>query len=172
MDNGTETSLALDDGKRHTHLTAESGKEDNELDRVDVVGNQNKRSLLVLDKANNVVETVLDVVGLLANVLLLLTLSDSGSLLVKTVLLLDLGLRAVLVEELEGLSSGVAVEGVLELSNGRGNLEAHAQDLLLALQLDILGPPHETRQVTLGLDVLANAEVAGALLDKGALKNG
>lgn len=169
VDNGTQTSLALDDGVRDTHLTAESRKEDNQLNGVNVVGNQDERGLLVLDETNNVVETVLDVVRLLADVLLLLALSDSGGLTVETLLLLDLGLRTVLVEELEGLGSGVPVEGVLELSDGWGNLEAEVQDLLLALQTDVLGPLDETAKVTLGLDVLANAEVAGASLDERVL---
>lgn len=169
VDNSSETSLALDDGVRDTHLAAEGGKEDDELNGVDVVGDEDKRSLLVLNQTNNVVETVLDIVWLLADVLLLLSLSNSGSLLVKTLLLLGLGLRAVLVEELESLGSSVTVEGVLELSNSRRDLETEAQDLLLALQLNILGPFDEARQVALRLDVLANTEVARALLEERVL---
>ena len=171
MDNGSKTGLALDNGVRNTHLAAESGKEDNQLNGVDVVGNQDKRGLLVLNKTNNVVETVLDVVWLLADILLLLALSNGGSLGVKTLLLLNLGLGAVLVEELEGLGGGVAVQSVLELSNGRGNLEAEVQDLLLALKTDIFGPLDEAAEVALGLDVLANTEVAGTLLDERVLGN-
>ena len=86
-----------------THLPAESGQVDNELNGVDIVGDQDQGSLLVLDQANNVVETVLGDVGLLADVLLLLALSDGGGLLGEALLLLGLGLRAVLVEELECL---------------------------------------------------------------------
>lgn len=169
MDDSPETGLALDDGVRDTHLATESGQEDNQLDRVDVVGDEDKRSLLVLDQANDVVETVLDVVGLLADVLLLLALGDGGGLAVQTLLLLNLALGAVLVEELEGLGGSVAVQGVLELGNRRGHLQAHVQDLLLALKTNILGPLDEAGQVTLGLDVLADAEVAGALLEQGVL---
>ena len=169
VDNGTETSLALDDGVGDTHLAAESGKEDNQLNGVNVVGDQDEGGLLVLDEADNVVETVLDVVGLLGDILLLLALSDGGGLGVETLLLLGLGLRTVLGEELEGLGSGVAVQGVLELSDGRRNLQTHVQNLLLALKTDILGPLDEAGQVALGLDVLANAEVAGTLLDERVL---
>lgn len=170
MDDRSETGLALDDGVGDTHLLAERGEEDDELDGVDVVGDEDERGLLVLNEADDVVETVLDGVGLLADVLLLLALLDGGSLLQETLLLLGLGLRAVLVEELEGLRGGVAVEDVLELRERRGNLEAHRQDLLLALKTDILGPLHHARKVAAGLDVLANAEVAGALLDERVLK--
>ena len=169
VDNCTETGLTLDNGVRDTHLAAESGKEDNQLNGVNVVSDQDEGSLLVLNEADNVVETVLDVVGLLGDILLLLALGDGGGLLDKTLLLLGLGLRAILGEELEGLGSGVAVQGVLELGQRRGDLQAHVQNLLLALKTDILGPLDEAGQVALGLDVLADTEVAGTLLDERVL---
>lgn len=169
MDDSSETSLALDDGIRDAHLAAESGKEDDELNGVDIVGDEDERSLLVLNEANNVVETVLDNVGLLGDVLLLLALLDGGGLLEETLLLLGLGLRAVLVEELESLGSGVLVENLLELGDRRRDLQPHVEDLLLALKADILGPLDEAREVALGLDVLADTEVLGALLDQRVL---
>lgn len=169
MDNSSQTGLALDDGVRNAHLAAESGQEDDQLNRVDVVGDQNQGSLLVLNQANNVVQTVLDGVGLLGDVLLLLALLDGGSLLQQTLLLLDLGLRAVLVEELESLGSGVLVQNLLELGDRWGHLKAHVEDLLLALEADILRPLHHARDIALGLDVLADTEVAGTLLDERVL---
>lgn len=169
VDDSAETSLALDDGIGDAHLAAESGEEDNELDGVDIVGDEDEGSLLVLNEANNVVETVLDNVGLLGDILLLLALLDGSSLLEKTLLLLGLGLGAVLVEELEGLGSGVLVENLLELGDRRRDLQAHVEDLLLALEADILRPLHHAREVARGLDSLANAEVAGALLDERVL---
>jgi len=51
-----------------------------------------------------VVEAVLGGVGLLAGVLLLLALSDSGGFLGQALLLLGLRFRSVLVKELERLS--------------------------------------------------------------------
>ena len=103
VDNGTETGLALDDNVGDTHLAAEGGEEDNQLNGVNVVGDQDERGLLVLDEADNVVETELGGVGLLGDILLLLALGDGGSLLGQALLLLGLGLRAVLVEDLESL---------------------------------------------------------------------
>jgi len=169
VDDRAETGLALHDSVGDTHLLAERGKEDDELNGLDIVGDEDKRSLLVLDEADNVVQAVLDGVGLLADVLLLLALLDGGGLLQETLLLLDLGLRAVLVEELEGLGGGVAVQDVLELGQRRGDLQAQLEDLLLALEADILGPLNHARKVSLGLDVLADAIVAGALLDERVL---
>lgn len=171
MDDRSKSGLALHDGVRDTHLSAESRKEDDELDGVDIVGDKDEGSLLVLNKANNVVETVLDGVRLGGNVLLLLALLDGGGLLGKTLLLVGLGLRAVLVEELESLGSGVAVKNLLELGDRWGDLEAEVQDLALALEADILGPSHHARKVALGLDVLANTEVTGALLNERVLLN-
>jgi len=169
VDDRSETGLALDDGVWDTHLLAESGKEDNKLNGVNIVGDEDEGSLLVLNEANNVVETVLDGVGLLGDILLLLALGDGGGLLGQTLLLLGLGLRAVLVEELEGLGSGVAVQNLGELGNGRGNLQAHVEDLALTLQADILGPAHHARKVATGLDVLADTEVTGTSLDERVL---
>ena len=60
MDDRAETGLALDDDVRDTHLAAESGEEDDELDGVDIMSNDDKRRLLRLDKGDGVVETVLD----------------------------------------------------------------------------------------------------------------
>lgn len=169
MDNRAETGLALDDGVRDTHLLAQRRQEDDQLDGVDVVRDQDKRSLLVLNQADDVVQAVLDSVGLLADVFLLLALLDGGGLLQQTLLLLGLGLRAILVQELESLGGGVAVENLLELGERRGNLQAHVEDLLLALKTDILGPLNHAAEVSLRLDVLADAIVAGTLLEERVL---
>ena len=169
VNDGTEPGLALDNGVWHTHLSAEGWEEDNKLDRVNIVRDQDKRGLLVLDEADDVVETVLGSVWLLGDVLLLLALADGGGLLVQALLLLGLGLWSVLVEELESLGRGVAVEDVLELSDRRGDLETHVQDLALALESDILWPSHHARKVASGLDVLADTEVTWAALDERVL---
>lgn len=163
------------------------------------------------------VETVLDGIRLLANILLLATILNGGGFLDQTLLLLytdrsqyfynpceigtwdcisltSLSLRSVLVEKLEKLyygvlvtlrvehdeprqlrlrftylGGGVAVEGRLELGDRRGDLQALGKNLALALKSDVLGPLHHARKVALGLDVLADTEVAGALLEKRVL---
>ena len=170
MDDRAETGLALDDGVGDTHLAAEGGEEDDKLNGVNIVGDEDESGLLGLDEGDNVVETVLDDIGLLADVLLLLALGDGGGLLGKTLLLVGLGLRAVLVEELEGLGGSVAVKNVLELGDRRRDLQAHVQDLALALQTDVGGPFDEAGQVATGLDVLANTEVLRAALNERVLR--
>ena len=124
-------------------------------------------------------------VRLLRDILLLLSLAHSGSLLGQALLLLGLGLRAVLVEQLESLGCGVPVKDVLELGNRRGDLQAEVENLLLALKTDVRRPPNHARHVALGLDVLSwresackhipvqnfltNAEVLGTLLQERVL---
>ena len=120
----TETGLALDDHVGDTHLSAESGEEDDELNGVDIVGNDDELGLLGLDEGNDVVETVLGKDGLLrvlggGLVTLLLSLLSLGE---ETSLLLLLGLGLVLVEELEELGGGVLVKGVRELGDRGGDL--------------------------------------------------
>ena len=57
-----------------------------------------------------------------------------------------------------------------ELRDGRGYLEALGENDLLALEANIFGPLDETAQVALGLDVLADAIVAGSLLEERVLR--
>lgn len=170
VNNGSETGLALNDGVRNTHLLAKSGKEDHQFNGVNVVGDKNQRSLLVFDQTNNVVKTVLHYIRLLANKRsLILAVLDSRSFLDQTLLLLGFGLRAVLVEKTQSLSSKVLVENILELGDGRWDLETEVQDLLTALEENILRPFHHTRKVPTGLDILANTEVARTLLNERVL---
>jgi hypothetical protein len=59
---------------------------------------------------------------------------------------------------------------VLELGNRRWDLQTEVEDLLLALETDVCGPSDHTAKVALGLDVLADAIVLGALLDERVLR--
>ncbi len=60
-----------------------------------------------------------------------------------------------------------SVNSVLELVNGGGNLQSLEEDSLLPLDPDVFGPSHESGEVSLGLDVASDSEVAGVLLEKG-----
>jgi len=123
MDHGTQARFPLHDDVRYAHLAAQSGKEDNKLDGVDIVGNDNEGGFLGFDQGNNVVKTVFDEQGFLGVlVILLLALGGGRGGSLKAGLLLLLGLRAVLVEEFEQLNGSVLVQGVRELGNGGGNL--------------------------------------------------
>ena len=101
MNNRSKPGLTLDNHVGHAHLSAEGGEVDNKLDGINIVGDEDDASLLVLDQADNVVQSELGSVWLLANVLLLLAVRNSGGFLGETLLLLGLGLRAVLVEQLK-----------------------------------------------------------------------
>ena len=165
MNNGSKTGLALDNGVRDTHLAAERGEPHNNLDGVDIVGNDNELGLFVLNQCGDVVDSVLDHVGLLTLIKLLALGGRLGNL-DETSLFLLLGLGTVLVEELEGLSGGVLVQNLCELVVGWGNLQALTENGSLALKTDVFGPLNETREVSLGLHILANSEVLGIFLEK------
>jgi len=166
----TETRLTLDNNVGDTHLAAKSREEDDELNGVDIVGDGNKRRLLRLNESNDVVQTVFDkkrsfvVLGIL-----LLSICGGSSDSLETSLLLLLGLWAVLVKQLEELCSSVLIESVGELSNGRRDFKTLVKNDLLALKADIFRPLDETRQVSLGLNVLADTEVLGSCLEKRVL---
>jgi hypothetical protein len=170
VDDRAETSLALHNNVRDTHLAAESGEEDDELDRVDVVRDDDEAGLLGLNESDTVVEAVLDEQRLLVlsksweqraervgqRTDLVLTVLGSGlGRSLETRLLLLLGLRAVLVQQLEELSRRILVERVGELSDGRWDLQALGEDRLLALEANVLRPLDEAGKVGLVLDVLA-----------------
>jgi len=166
VNNSSETGLTLDDGVRNTHLTAERRNENNQLNWIDIVGNQDKVGLFVLNESNNVVETVLDGEGLLGYVFALLALRNSCGFFSQALLLLRLSFRAVFVEELESLRCLVLVERVLELSKSRWDLEAHVQNLALALETDIFRPLDHARHIADWLDILTDPKVARALLNQ------
>jgi len=146
-DDGTETGLTLDDGVRDTHLAAESGEEDDEFDRVDIVGDDDEVGLLVLDEGDDVVQSRLDEEGLLG-LIGLLSVGEVGSLGLEANLLLLLRLSLVLVEETEELSGGVLVEDVGELSDRGRSLETLVEDNLLTLKTNVLGPLDEAGEVS------------------------
>jgi len=157
--NRAQTSLALHNNIRHTHLAAESRDEDNELNGVDVVRDDDEGRFFGLNEGNTVVETIFDKKRLLVFGGFLLfgsSLCDG----LETLLLLDLGFGAVLIQELKKLRSSVLVQGVGELGDGRGHLQALAKDDLLALKANILRPFDEARQVSLGADVLTDTEIS------------
>ena len=116
------------------------------------------------------IESVLDNIRLLADVLLLLAFADRRSFLEQSLLLLCLGFRLVFVEELEGLGGGVAVEHVGELRDRGGDFETEVEDRLLALQTDVFGPLYHAREVAAWLDILANAEVARTFFNERVLR--
>lgn len=96
----TETGLALNNAVGHVHLAAEGGQPEHQLHGVDIVGDDDHLGLLGLDELGDVVQAILDVLGLGALVdILVLGLGLSGGH--EALLLLGLGLRAVLGQKAE-----------------------------------------------------------------------
>jgi hypothetical protein len=56
VDERAEAGLALDNAVGHAHLAAERRQPDDNLDRVDIVGNDDQLGLLLLNQASDVVD--------------------------------------------------------------------------------------------------------------------
>ena len=138
-DDLAEAGLRLDDAVRDVELAAEGREPDDDLDRVDVVRDDNELRLLRLDERRDVLDAVGE--GLATTDLSrgerLLSLLGGG---LEPRLVLLLGLRAILLEELEDLDGGRLVERVVELVHGRRDLEPLHEDATLPLDADILRP--------------------------------
>jgi len=160
----TEVGLTADEAERNILSTAESGQVDNSLNGVNVVGNNNNLGLVLLNEGGDVVKTEFDEKRL-GGLLVVLGLSS----LLKTDLLVSLALGGVLSEQFEELIALVLLESVVELGNAGRHLKALHEDGLLSLDANIAGPLDKAGQITLGLDVTTNAEVAGALLEERVL---
>ena len=95
--------FTFNESKGDVVLSAELGKEDNELNGVNVVSDNNELGFLVLNKGGDVIKTVLDYNGLLGLNLLVLSLGLGSSNFSD--LLFSGGFRRVLSEELEEIGS-------------------------------------------------------------------
>ena len=100
-----KVGLAMDEVEEDTLLASESVQMDNKLDRVDIVGDHDQLGLVLLDEGRHVIETELEVHGLLGLILAILVGSASISLSLESVVLGGLGLRLVLVEQFKELGS-------------------------------------------------------------------
>jgi len=149
VDEGSETATALHDAVRDTHALAKGGEEDNKFDGVNIVGDDDKLGLLLLNEVGHVLEAVLENGGGVASS------GGTGSLgatsFLDALLLGGSSLGGVLAKKLEKLNSLVLGKGVLELVDDRGHLKTLLKDLLLALDAHVLGPADETAKVLLVL---------------------
>src|SRR3989344_3620744 len=64
------------------------------------------------------------------------------------------------------MGTKVLVEGLGQLVDRGRDLQAVEKHTLLPLHADVLGPSDEAGEITLGLDVLTDAEVLGPLLEQ------
>jgi hypothetical protein len=165
MDEFTEVGLAADEAEGDTLLSAESGQMDNELNGVDVVGDDNKLGLVLLNECGDVVEAELKVHGLLG-LASGFTSGASLSIGLQSAGLLLVGLGSVLGHKLEELGSLVLLEGLGELVDLGRDLESLHEDALLALNSDVSRPSHKSGEVALWLDVASKTEVASILLEE------
>jgi hypothetical protein len=149
VNKGTNTALALDNDVGYIHALAESGKESNKLDGVNIVSDDDKLGLLLFDEVSHVLEAVLE--GGRGGITSLGTSSLGTASSLDALLLGSAGLGGVLAKELEEFNGLVLAEGVLELVDDRGDLQALLENLALPLDADVLGPADVTAKVGLVL---------------------
>lgn len=123
----TKSGLALDDAERDTLLTAQRGQPHDELNRDDIMSDGHKGYLLLRDQLSDMLKAELEHV-LLYHLQLLACLLGNGQLL-QSLLLGSLGLWDVFAQQLEELGGLVFVDGLVELSDGRGDLQSLVQNL-------------------------------------------
>lgn len=178
VDESSETGLVLDDEEGDLHLTAEGRKPEDKLDGVNIACDENKGSLLLLDKSSDVLQTKLQLARNLSRCLL--SGSGSSGSVLNTLLLGGGSLRTVLVQQIEDTGGLVLSNGLGELVDGRRDLKTLVKDGTLTLDAHVLGPADEAAEVTSsGADVSSDAEGAwaggeegvglGDLLDGGGL---
>jgi hypothetical protein len=160
----TETGLTLDNAVRNIHAAAQSWEPDDELDWVDIVGDDHKLGLAGLNKVGNMVDTELDETWLLSS--LDVTLGLAISLLLQTKTLLGVRLWAQMSKETEHIAGLVLLKSTVELLDLARDLEAIVQNGALTLDTDVLWPLDETGKVAARLDITTDTKVAGALWEK------
>lgn len=104
MNNLSQTSLAFHNAVRNVEAATQSGQEENDLNRVNIVSNNDQTSLLVFNQLGNIVDTKTDTRWALGYSLGLTLLAFFGTLL-QTLFLGLSGFRTVLIEQIEDLSS-------------------------------------------------------------------
>jgi len=167
VDKLTEIGLSANEAEGNTLLSAESGQVNDELNWVDVVSDDDHLGFVLFDEGGDVVETKLDVHGLVS----LLFVSSFGLSLQSEGLFL-VSLRLILSKQFKKLGSLVLLESIGELVDGGGHLQSLHQDSLLSLDSNVARPFDETGEVTFGLDISTKSEILSRFLEEGAGASG
>jgi len=170
VNHSSQSRLSLDDDVRDSHLSAKSGQPNDQLNRVNIVSDDDELGLLLLNGIRDLRKSI-DEIGLLGGCNGL-SLGLGLRSLEQSLSLSDLSLGLVLVEKSEQLSGGRLVSGSSELVDRGGDLQSVHQDTSLSLKLNVLGPSNESGKISLGLNRLSNTEVSISLLEERVLDGG
>jgi len=176
VDELAETGLVLDDSEGDVLLAAEGREPDDELEGLDIAGNDDKGGLALEDEVRDVVQTRTETGRTLGNEVLddLLALGSSGLLVLDLLglsdllgclnaLLADLGsLEGLhLVHELEESNRSLLRQRVVEEVHRGRALETLDEDLLLTLKTDVVWPGNKVSKVTTVGDGSADGPLTG-----------
>jgi len=160
VNKSAEVGLAPNEAEGDTLLSAESGQVHDELNRVDIMSDNDELGFVLFDERGHVVQAKLEVHWLLGLVAALL------SCCLESLSLVFVALRHVLGKQFKELGGLVLVESFLELVDLGRYLKSLHQDALLPLNAHVARPFHESCKVTLWLDVTSKTEVANLLLEE------
>lgn len=161
--------MYLDNDVGDLLLLAESGQPNNELDGINVVRNDHKLGLALLNETSHILQTKLDKQGLV--LLHSFAIQASLGLGEQTLLLVGTGFGLVFVEQAKELTGVVLLQRMTELVDGRRHFDAVQKNLFLALKLDVARPLDKAIEVhrSLGTQSTANTKHLGARLEQGVL---
>ena len=142
----TQSALSVDNSERHAHLAAEGRQPHDQLDGIDVLGDNNELRLLLLNQMSDVSKSVLeDRWGRVASGGFSSGNGFGSSF--ETLLLGSLRLWLVLLQEGEELSSLILVQSTIKLVDGRRNFQTLEKNFLLSLESHIARPPDESTEI-------------------------
>lgn len=166
MNKLSEVVFTLNDTEWDVLGLAEGWQESHELDWLDITGNDDEFSFLLLDEGGNVVQTEFEVDWFWTDMISLVSASSGLSLGLESLLLLLGSFWRVLAKELNELGLLVLLNGVGEDVKNWWALKSHEKNSLLSLDSDILWPFHVSSQVSGWLNVSTNSEVSWGLLEE------
>jgi hypothetical protein len=161
----SESGFTFDDAVWDVHLSAESWKVDNNLDWVDIVGDDNKLGLFSFDEVDDLVDSAVEGGWSLTWGVWLAFSSCFGSGY-ESLFFLGFVLWGVLGGQFEQLGGGLFVQGLGELVDGRWDLQSSLENRSLPLELDVGWPSNESGQISFWLDILTDAEVLGSFFEE------
>lgn len=124
------------------------------LDRINVMRDNDQLRFLLFNEFRDRIGASTDDISLL-RWCFLLSGSFCLSFRLQTVLLRQFRLRAIFFQQFKQLNACLLVQRLRKLVDWRRDLQAFLQNCFVTLDANVFRPPHETWEVTFGLDVVS-----------------
>lgn len=161
----SKTSTSLDDAIRNVEFLAEGRKPDDDFDRVDVVGDNDELGFFLFDEGYDFVDPGFETWGPDGGLVGLAGYASVGTF-DETGLFLGFGFGGIFGSQFKQLSGSLFIQSLSKLMDRAGDLQTLLQNGFLPLELDVFGPPDESREIPFWLDGLSDSKVFGSLFKK------